>query len=162
MTRLLICVPGVPHRSRGASSVLFFHYIEQLKQAGFRLHCLLLIERGSAADWNPASFRAELEEPGRCDVDMAAIDTALRFNRLTGEPLAAALPEDARGRAAAFDAERVLCFDLGAVAVVKRAGLARGLMAWLGDLTHRSHWAHAQIDAREDWRALLRLPKIWL
>ena len=162
MTRLLICVPGVPHRSRGASSVLFFHYIEQLKQAGFRLHCLLLIERGSAAEWDPAAFRAELEEPGRCEVSVATIDTALRFDRVTGEPQAARLPDDVRQAAASFDAERVLCFDLGAVAVMKAAGLARGLVAWLGDLTHRSHWAHALIDAREDWRAIFRLPRIWL
>jgi hypothetical protein len=65
VTRVLVCVPGVPHRSRGASSVLFFHYIEQLKQAGYRLHCLLRIARGTGAHWDPAPFRAQLEEPGR-------------------------------------------------------------------------------------------------
>jgi glycosyltransferase involved in cell wall biosynthesis len=162
VARLLVCVPGVPHKSRGASSVLFYHYIDQLKRAGFSVLCLLLIERGTRAERDVAVFQDEIAEPGRCEVEAADVDHLLNFDRLTGTPRPGTLPPGPRQRALEFNADRVLCFDLGALAVARHAGLGRRWLAWLGDLAYQSLWAHAKYDAMEDWRAVFRLPKIWL
>jgi hypothetical protein len=64
VTRVLVCVPGVPHKSRGASTVLFYYYIDGLKQAGYHVFCLLLLERQSQGEWDVGTFRAEMEAPG--------------------------------------------------------------------------------------------------
>ncbi len=162
MTRVLVCVPGVPHKSRGASSVLFYHYIDQLKRAGFNVLCLLLIERDAQGDWDAATFKDEVSEAGRCEVEIAVLDYLLRFDRFTGATRPGSLPSASRQRALAFKADWVLCFDLGALAVAKRAGLGGRWLVWLGDLAYQAIWAHARYDAMEDWRAFFRMPKIWL
>ena len=45
--RLLIFCHGVPHASRGASSVLFFHYTAALKAAGHAILNVLLLDTSS-------------------------------------------------------------------------------------------------------------------
>lgn len=63
-SRLLILCPGVPHTSKGASSVLFYHYTAALKQAGFTILAEAFVrqirtgERGEAGDFQ-AGLRAQ-------------------------------------------------------------------------------------------------------
>jgi glycosyltransferase involved in cell wall biosynthesis len=154
VARVLVCVPGVPHRSRGASSVLFYHYIDQLLRAGHQVLCLLLLEGGEDV--------SAFQEENRFQLVTAKVSPLLRFGKYSGRAIAGELPQDVIDKAKAFDARFVLYFDLGAAAVAKALGEGRKRIAWLGDLAFHSIWHHALYDAKEDPRALLGLPKIWL
>src|SRR5947209_18217656 len=74
--RLLICSAGVPHASNGASVVLFYHYIARLKQDGYIIRHVLLLEGDSWSDADVAAYRGELGAPGRFEI------IALRSRRL--------------------------------------------------------------------------------
>jgi glycosyltransferase involved in cell wall biosynthesis len=158
VTRILVCAPGVPHKSRGASSVLFYHYIDQLLRAGYEVLCLLLLEKPEDA----AELRAELRQTGNCEVLTAAVNPLLRFGKYSGAPIAGELPPAAIERARAFGPDVVLYFDLGCLAVARALGQGKRRLVWLGDLAFHALWHHALYDAREGWRALFRLPKMWL
>lgn len=156
MARVLVCVPGVPHRSRGASSVLFYHYVEQLQRAGHEVFCVLLLEGGE----DVSAFQEESK--GRFQLTTAKVSPLLRFGKYSGRAIAGELPQDVVDKARSFDAGFVLYFDLGALAVAKALGEGRKRIVWLGDLAFHSIWHHALYDAKENRRALLGLPKIWL
>ena len=156
MARVLVCVPGVPHRSRGASSVLFYHYIDQLVRAGHEVLCVLLLE-GSE---DLAAFQEESRD--RFRLVTARVSPLLRFGKYSGRFIAGELPREVTQAAKSFDPRYVLYFDLGALAVAKALGEGRRRIVWLGDLAFHSIWHHALYDAKEERRALLGLPKIWL
>jgi glycosyltransferase involved in cell wall biosynthesis len=155
-------VPGVPHKTRGASSVLFYHYIAELKRAGFRLFCILVTDRAGAESAESIAFRVELEESGRCEVAIAVEEKPIRFTRYSGTMISGSLSAAIRERALAFDARHALYFDLGAVALAGSLAPRAHRVAWLGDLNFQTFWLHALYDAREQPSSLLRLPKTWL
>lgn len=158
MARVLVFAPGVPHRSRGASSVLFYHYLRQLVLAGDEVLCVLLLERNEDA----SALREELRACGRFDSVAVVVRPLLGFAKYSGRALPGDLPDQVRARARAFGADIVLTFDIGCLAVAGDLGGGARRLAWLGDLAFESIWHHALYDAREDWRAALALPKTWL
>jgi len=160
--RILVCVAGVPHRSRGASTVLFFHYLEQLKRSGHRLFCLLVLEKSPDARWDVDEFQRELEEPGRCKVAAAEVDWLLRFDRVSGALRPGALGTGIVEQARAFGPDVQLSFDIGPLAIANRLGIPGPRAVWLGDLAFQTIWLHAQYDVRERLAAALQLPKMWL
>lgn len=158
MARVLVFAPGVPHRSRGASSVLFYHYLRQLVLAGDEVLCVLLLER----DEDTSALREELRECGRFDSVAVIVHPLLGFSKYSGRAIPGVLPDEMRARARGFGADVILTFDLGCLAVAGGLGGGARRVAWLGDLAFESIWHHALYDAREDWRAALALPKTWL
>jgi glycosyltransferase involved in cell wall biosynthesis len=160
--RILVCVPGVPHRSRGASAVLFYHYIAELKRAGFQLFCILMTDDAGPGSADLAAFRAELEEAGRCEVALAIEDRPIRFARYSGAMSVASPPADVAERARRFNAQYALFFDLGTLALCGSLAPKAHRAVWLGDLNFQTFWLHAVYDARERAARLLKLPKMWL
>jgi glycosyltransferase involved in cell wall biosynthesis len=161
VARILACVPGVPHASRGASTVLFYHYIEQLLRAGHEVLCLLLAESAFKEE-EVRVLREALGAAGRADVVTAVVPSLLRFEKYSGRAIPGTLPAEAESAAQAFDAAAVVYFDLGCLATARALGEGRRTVAWLGDLAFESIWHHSLYDAREDRLGMLRLPKLWL
>jgi glycosyltransferase involved in cell wall biosynthesis len=142
--------------------VLFYHYIAELRRAGYRLFCILVTDRAGAESAESAAFRAELEEPGRCEVAIAVEERPIWFARYSGALSHAGLPASLRERALRFDADYALYFDLAAVALADGIAPRARRVAWLGDLNFQTFWLHALYDAREQPASMLRLPKMWL
>ena len=153
---------GVPHKSRGASTVLFYHYISELKRFGYTLFCLLLTSEDPNATRDVQSFRDELEEPGRCEVAVAALALPMRFARLSGTLQTAHIPDEISERVRRFDPQCAIFFDLAALALAAPISGRAYRVSWLGDLNFETIWLHALYDVKEEWRNVLRLPKIWL
>ncbi|MCA1951924.1 MAG: glycosyltransferase family 4 protein [Hyphomicrobiales bacterium] len=156
--RVLVLSPGVPHPERGASVVLFHHYIAALARSGHDLTHLCLHE-GREPD--PAAIadhgaRTGLV-PGRTLFACAAGGfRASRFSvRLeNGDPA----PLDARIAAARPDA--ILAFDIHAAALAAGASAARKIV-WLGDLQFQSSWYNYLYGFRENPLSLRWLPYAW-
>ena len=154
-------MPGVPHRSRGASTVLFYHYIEQLLRAGHEVLCLLLSESAFKEE-EVEELRVALAAAGPCRVVTAVVPSLLRFGKYSGRAIAGRLPPEAEYAAREFNACAVVYFDLGCLATAGVLGQGKRTVAWLGDLAFESIWHHSLYDAREDRLGVLRLPKLWL
>jgi len=143
--------------------VLFFHYIDQIRRHGYRVLCLLLVEKGSTvAASDIERFKREVEAPGQCEVAAAVVDRLIQVAGASATIQAGRVDAATAERARRFEPELVLCFDIGAAAVARALDLRARFVAWLGDLNFQTFWFHARYDARERAAALLRLPKIWL
>src|SRR6185437_16027254 len=67
--RLLICSAGVPHPSRGASTVLFYHYLARLKREGYAVRHILLLEGEAWSDEAVAAYEGAM---GDADFEVMA------------------------------------------------------------------------------------------
>ena len=76
--RLLLCTQGVPHESRGASTVIFWNYITRLRELDFDILNFLFIQADSFSQEEFQEYAGKLSEPGRFEVDV-------RKNCLTGK-----------------------------------------------------------------------------
>lgn len=153
--RLLTVTVGAPHPTRGASIVLFWHYVMAARRAGWHIRHLAIGTEPALA----AEFARSAAAPGVFDVDCveeaAPIAEGLRDIRIDVARLAPAL-----SRARAFGADAILAFDLPAAWAVDGVDAPQRVV-WAGDLMFDVVRYHALYAAREDWRrwphSLLRL-----
>ena len=156
--RLLIFCHGVPHASRGASSVLFFHYTAALKAAGHAILNVLLLDTSSE---RTEGLEAYQQQMAGTDFQIV-ICRAEQFIRRKpgGFELVEAPLEPAVAAARNFGAQAAFCLDLTcAWAAQRMAHVPR--IVWLGDLNFQTTWHHAVCKAKEDPRCILRLPSAW-
>jgi glycosyltransferase involved in cell wall biosynthesis len=158
--RLLICSAGVPHVSKGASVVLFYRYIARLKQDGYLIRHVLLLEGDTWSDADIAAYRSELGAPGRFEI------VALRSKRLyesgrLGHSHDPAMAAAVRQLAMEFAPDGIVCFDFLPAWLLDDVTSAPRLV-WLGDLNFEGFWQHALYATREDWRRAIHLPSMWL
>ena len=162
--RLLVVSPGVPHRSQGASSVLFYHYIKYLRDAGFPILNVLLcdpLHEPEEYESILASYRQELEVPGRFEVAVCRSQGFIRRS-----PFAIRLDvgglEPLKERTDAFKPDIALCFDLMSAWAAQAVGTQGPRIAWLGDLNFRTGWYHALYGFRENPIMAVKVPLAWL
>lgn len=158
--RLLVCSAGVPHESKGASVVLFYHYIARLKRDGYTIRHVLLLEGDTWSDADIAAYRGELGAPGSFEVVAVRSKRLYESGRLIHnyDPTMAA---SVRQLATAFTPDGIVCFDFLAAWLLDGVTSAPRLV-WLGDLNFESFWQHALYATREDWRRAVHLPSMWL
>lgn len=143
--RILVVSQGVPHPTRGASSVLYYAYIAALKANGHRILHLCLNDTPQGTEW--ADYLAEMGPAVTFQGVYAQLPHYFSIGRLPPR-IRPTLPdtqqiEQARG----FQPEIVLCFDILAAAVAQAMGFKR-LNVWFGDLQYRSHWYNAVYDLK--------------
>jgi glycosyltransferase involved in cell wall biosynthesis len=158
--RLLICSAGVPHASQGASVVLFYHYIARLKQDGYIIRHVLLLEGETWSDRDVAAYRSALGAPGMFEIVAIRSRKLYESGRLSHshDPMMAAA---VRKLAVEFMPDGIVCFDFLAAWLLDGVTSAPRLV-WLGDLNFQSFWQHALYATREDWRRAIHLPSMWL
>jgi glycosyltransferase involved in cell wall biosynthesis len=161
--RLLIISPGVPHKSEGASSVLFYHYIEQLNRAGFRiLNALLCDSIHEPEEYQRvlATYRQELESAGQFDIRVVRSRGFIRRSPLTIRLDMKSL-QPLKVPVEAFMPDIVLCFDLMSAWVARALNCPGASVAWLGDLNFQTGWYHALYGCRERPILAVKVPLEW-
>lgn len=157
--RILVVSQGVPHPTRGASTVLYYAYLAALKAAGHEVLHLCLNDKPADAEW--MDYQAEIRPAANFQVVYAQVPHHYSINRraLRIRPTCPeqALVEQARR----FQPEIVLCFDLLCAAVAQEMGFGN-LSVWFGDLQYRSHWYNAVYDLKGGEGRLRGLPYMLL
>lgn len=153
--KVLVVCQGIPHASRGASSVLFFHYISSLCEAGARVASVLLIE---GEEDKPAIQNFETEVKKKLpsfEVTTATVDRFVTSDRIR-VTLHVDLASKIKDRIDLFQPDVLLCFDIVA------AGATRGFngkrLVWLGDLNFQSFFYHGLYSALERPKNFLKFP----
>lgn len=155
--RVVICSSGVPHPVRGASVVLFFHYIRAVVADGWEVLHVIVPGAGD----NSAAVRSYVEDMSRYGNFSAvecAVDQMLAINRWSGEVRSAALPEGVQRKITEFAPQVMFCLDVSSAALLRGVAPTAKRVVWLGDLTFDTVWYHNLYDARENPLAYLKLP----
>lgn len=143
--RILVVSQGVPHPTRGASTVLYYAYLAALKAAGHEVLHLCLNDKPSGAEW--MDYQAEIRPDANFQVVYVQVPHHYSINRRALR-IRATCPEHALvEQARRFQPEIVLCFDLLCAAVAQEMGF-RDLSVWFGDLQYRSHWYNVLYDLK--------------
>ncbi len=157
--RLLVCSAGVPHESRGASTVLFYHYIARLKREGYAILHLLLLEGEAWPDAAVDAYARDFAEGERVRIvacrSRRFVEQGRHRHRL--DPAASA---EARAVIRRFQPDAIVAFDILAAWIA--APVAAPRVVWLGDLNFQSIWHHALYAVRERPTALVHLASNWL
>ena len=158
--RLLIVSPGIPHPAEGASTVLFFHYIEALKRSGFEILNLLLLLPDNSSEDRLADYVGRVAEPGKFEVLPCRSDRFLRMS-MTGPALVSTAVDAVRPRVTEFRPDAIFALDiLSAWAAMEFP--ARAKIVWLGDLNFQTFWYNTLYSWRERTASLAALPAVWL
>ncbi|MDP1611560.1 MAG: glycosyltransferase [Sulfuritalea sp.] len=156
--RVVVITEGVPHPSKGASAVLFFHYVRALVDAGLDVLAIVIATHDVDAV-SLAEYRDPLASAGRFQLVCFKGERTLvpeRFGlikRFDQFPSLSRTVED-------FSPQAVLAFDVAMAAVVAPMKIPLKL-AWLGDLQFESNWYNYRYSMREDWKAYRWIPYAW-
>ena len=145
--KVAILSSGVPHPTRGASTVLIFHYIAALRSAGHNLFHAILSDSPAPQIETVNAYRTALRPSDESRIEVfpgPPVFEASRFAVKTNE----AKFERLRPAIADFAPDAIVCFDLEAAAAA--APLKAALKTvWLGDLNFRSMWYNYLYGFRE-------------
>lgn len=160
--RLLVCTVGVPHKSKGASLVLFYHYLDGLKRSGFNiLHVVLLQPDSDVRDLH--AYRHEMAEQDRFEILECRALRFYKVRRVLPSITITTLGRDYVQKIAAFKPDAVLSFDIVAAAVMDKAFLGSAKrIVWLGDLNFQTYWYHALYGMKEHVLNIFKVPPIWI
>jgi glycosyltransferase involved in cell wall biosynthesis len=159
--RILVLSHGTPHPHRGASSVVFFLYLEALRSAGYSVLHVSLNDRdiGSDPDWD------EYLEAIGLGADYSVMrETLPHYFTISRRERSICPTMPGPGLISEikrFDPDATVCFDILAAALAKEMRLTR-LLIWLGDLVYQSSWYNALYDAATEPKRVFGLPKTWL
>jgi glycosyltransferase involved in cell wall biosynthesis len=156
--RLVVISPGIPHESRGASTVLFYHYIAGLRRSGFRIMNVLLLQPDNSTEEGLAEYEKQMADGERFTVVPCRAETFV-LSTHTGFRLNASAVAEGVAQAERFRPDVVVCFDLLSAWVGTHIG-AGVKIAWLGDLRFQTEWYHAWYGIKESWTNVRSLPSM--
>lgn len=149
--RISVMMAGLPHPSRGASSVLFYWYIHALKSAGYELQVVPLLPAGKdiAVLTEFANALSSISTAHNSTVQIHPVEHALPILAETRFGVRENTCTAATGAIQAFNPDVILAFDLDAAAIAR--GIRTSLrIVWLGDLHFDGGWYHFLYGLREN------------
>jgi glycosyltransferase involved in cell wall biosynthesis len=146
--KLLVVVPGVPHESVGASTVLFYQYMNSFRNLNYRTRNVLLLNPDTKKEDHLSSYISRMTKSGQFEV--IPIETSrpfIDFRRMRFEVngfLNQTVAEEIRD----FRPDVIVCFDVLSGWLTGRGAVARKIV-WLGDLNFQTNWYHALYRVKE-------------
>ncbi len=152
---VVVLSPGVPHRLRGASSVLFFQYIAGIAATGCRLLHVLLIDDSNADDRALQEYMQDTAAFPNMTVVPCVMRRLYGLHRWSRMPYVGAFSPEVLDRIERFAPDRIVAFDLLCAAYASSIRSSAKRVVWLGDLNFETFWYHALYDVRERlWTAV--------
>ena len=149
---MLIVTVGIPHASLGASLVLFYHYIWRLKENGYEILHLILLQPNYDRE-ALARYTREMSDKASFKIITHEAKRHYVIRRLTPKICIAPLPADVVLKINKFQPDTVLCFDILSASVVDISvqNLKAKKIVWLGDLNFQTYWFHAVYGLKESF-----------
>jgi glycosyltransferase involved in cell wall biosynthesis len=143
--KILVITLGYPHPLRGASSVLFYWYIDALRKSEFRVEHLLLVSPGELSEQSEREYVEAISPGSGFGVRIFSVPGVQDAKRSGLQLLACELPDEVLSHVNSFQPDAVACFDIMAAELAQRMHLDR-LLIWLGDLSFQTTIYHAYYD----------------
>ncbi len=154
--KVLVSTIGVPHPSKGASVVLFFHYIKALVDQGCFVFHIISHVGEKPIDDEIAVYKLALGSLDRVEVVVIPSPTPLVPDHFKVVVNLANVSE-VREAVSDFQPTHGLAFDVAAGNVLNQFSV-REKSIWLGDLLFKSNWYNYLYSFREDIKTLRWLP----
>jgi glycosyltransferase involved in cell wall biosynthesis len=148
---ILVITLGYPHPRRGASSVLFYWYLNALCKSGFRVEHLLLVPPELVSDQAQNEYLDAIDPGASFSVRVFPVPRVMDARRSGLELHACELPSEIGRYVATVEPDATVCFDIMAAEMAQRMRLDR-LLIWLGDLSFQTGFYHAYYDFKVDPR----------
>jgi glycosyltransferase involved in cell wall biosynthesis len=159
--RLAIVAPGIPHPTRGASTVLFHHYVQSLRDAGFRVLNVLLLQKNNASPEALKEYEARLAEPERFEVVPCwAPEGFIRESWRRPPHLDRDALRPAEQALAEFRPDAVFALDF--LCAWAAATVPARKITWLGDLNFQSYWYNSLYSWKEGTGSLREVAQVAL
>lgn len=157
--RLFICSPGVPHKTKGASTVLFYHYINCFKEMNFDILNLLLLDPTNYSENALSEYIVHIGDEEHFEIlpFRAKHFIKSRYHKLGFNEL----PDDILQRIDSFRPDLMFCFDILSARIAGRHCQCPK-MIWLGDLNYKTIWYHSYYAVKENYKNIVYLPFAWI
>lgn len=159
--KILVITLGYPHPRRGASSVLFYWYLDALRKSEFKVEHLLLVSPGELSEQSEREYVEAISPAPRFGVHIFSVPEAQEAKRSGLNLRACELSEEVLSHVKSFQPDAVVCFDIMAAELAQRMRLDSQLI-WLGDLSFQTGFYHAYYDFKVEPRKFPRLIKSYV
>lgn len=158
---ILVITLGYPHPHRGASSVLFYWYLDALRKSEYRVEHLLLVSPEEVSEQAEREYVEAISPGPRFGVRIFSVPRAQKTRRSGLALRAYELPDEVLSHVKSFQPDAVVCFDILAAEMARRMHLDR-LLIWLGDLSFQTGIYHAYYDFKTEPREFPGLIRSYL
>ncbi|MCG9095356.1 glycosyltransferase [Laribacter hongkongensis] len=158
---VLVITLGYPHPKRGASSVLFYWYLDALRKSKFNVEHLILVSPDEQSAQAENEYLNAIEPGPAFRVRVFAIPRVRDARRSGLELQVCELPRGVVDHVASVRPDATVCFDLMAADMARRMNLERQLI-WLGDLSFQTGVYHAYYDFKAEPRKFPGLVRAYL
>jgi len=149
--KILVITLGYPHPRRGASSVLFYWYLDALRKSEFRVAHLLLVSPGELSEQSEREYVEAISPAPRFGVRIFSVPEAQEAKRSGLNLRACELSDEVLSHVKSFQPDAVVCFDIMAAELAQSMRLDRQLI-WLGDLSFQTGIYHSYYDFKVEPR----------
>lgn len=159
--RIAIICQGLPHPTRGASIVLYHHYIRAAVERATAVR-LVVLDQSNTAPSAEAVEEAAARYGGGAEFELVRIGgfPQVRHGVVMGLRIDGAIEASVHEDIEKFKPDVVLCFDWIAAAMVARSHWPR--VVWLGDLQFEALRWHTRLSLQEGSQRLDRLALLGL
>ena len=159
--KILVITIGYPHPRRGASSVLFYWYLNALRKSGLRVEHLLIVSTDEVSAQSEQEYLEAISPDADFAVRIFSVLNAREVRRSGLNLQACELPDDVLSHVKSFQPDAVVCFDIMAAEIAQRMHLDC-LLIWLGDLSFQTGFYHAYYDFKVEPSKFLGLIRSYL
>jgi glycosyltransferase involved in cell wall biosynthesis len=145
--KIVIVAPGVPHPSEGASTVLFFHYIDGFRRAGFNILLALLLQSNDSSPEQLWEFQRAFPESSLFKTLLCHEEQFIISSRFTHRLQSRNLAELVKA-VDIFQPDSVFCLDFQSAWAANRFDVPRKVV-WLSDLNFHSYWYNSLYSWKE-------------
>ena len=143
--KILVITLGYPHPQKGASSVLFYWYLEALNKANFKVKHLLFVSPEEYSKQAEYDYVKAISPNDDFDISVLPVKGIRQVRRSKLMLHICNLPDEIYSNIESFKPDAVICFDIIAVAIARHMNLDQPLI-WLGDLSFKTIIYHAYYD----------------
>lgn len=151
-SRVVLFCPGIPHRNRGASSVLFFHYIKSFVHRGYSVLNVLLLDPAHVDDPALHEYQSSFGKNDKIQFEIFFAKSFVRLGRVTADLDIETLDATTIERIRVFAPDSIFCLDFLStrIARVVFPKKLNRFATWLGDLNFETQWYHALYALKEN------------
>ena len=163
---LIVTVGDLPSKKKGASTILFFHYINFFLKNNYKVCLLSLQEKKLQQKINTSSFVKQYSNKKNLIFYKVVLDriyTSSKFNLLFKNISTCNLGSEIKEKILKFNADKVFALDITAASFVNNLLLTKKkLYVWLGDLNFSTTYYHYYYALKFNYKKIFLLPFILL
>lgn len=162
---LIVTVGDLPSKNEGASTVLFFYYINFFLNNAYKVYLLSFQEKKNKQNITHTSFVKKFIKKKNLIFNKVVLDkiyNSNKYNFFFKGINTSDFSTEIKEKILKFNPDEVFALDIAAVSFVNKLFLpTKKLYAWLGDLNFSTTYYHYYYDLKFNYKKIFKLPFIF-